>query len=248
MRSIIRLPLVLLLVVFVASLGGCGSDDATSSSGDDAPKAKAVTTEGLVATVDAKLEIAIKNVGNRDGAGIPLPDLKCTRSVPATCSGTVVCPAATDDANGIELCGWLARSGEAILLAEEEPGQMCTQQYGGPEVATVTGTLGDEQVDATFSRQDGCAIGAFDAASPLWSREALTALASASAAGGDAASGSCPALPAPGGPDAPVSNDAGDDAGGAADAVCAAPTTTAPATAVPPEPEIISDPPEAFGK
>ena len=37
-------------------------------------------------------------------------------------------------------------------------GVACTQQYGGPETATITGTLRGEQVDAEFSRNNGCEI------------------------------------------------------------------------------------------
>jgi hypothetical protein len=35
---------------------------------------------------------------------------------------------------------------------------MCTQQYGGPEQATITGTWRGERVDASYSRTDGCEI------------------------------------------------------------------------------------------
>jgi hypothetical protein len=35
---------------------------------------------------------------------------------------------------------------------------VCTQIYGGPEEAEVVGTLNGEQVNATFSRQNGCEI------------------------------------------------------------------------------------------
>ena len=34
----------------------------------------------------------------------------------------------------------------------------CTQQFGGPETATVSGTLRGESVDARFSRENGCEI------------------------------------------------------------------------------------------
>jgi hypothetical protein len=39
---------------------------------------------------------------------------------------------------------------------------MCTQVYGGPQTATVTGTLRGEPVDAEFSRTDGCQISRWD--------------------------------------------------------------------------------------
>ncbi len=47
------------------------------------------------------------------------------------------------------------------------PGRACTEQYGGPEVVTVTGMLRGKSVDATFSRTDGCEISRFRAITPV---------------------------------------------------------------------------------
>jgi hypothetical protein len=38
----------------------------------------------------------------------------------------------------------------------------CTQIYGGPEEATIKGTIRGEAVDATFKRTDGCEISRWD--------------------------------------------------------------------------------------
>lgn len=35
---------------------------------------------------------------------------------------------------------------------------MCTQQYGGPQRARITGTWRGKKVDARFDRTDGCQI------------------------------------------------------------------------------------------
>ena len=40
----------------------------------------------------------------------------------------------------------------------------CTQQYGGPETATVKGTLDGKEIDAKFSRVNGCEIARWEAA------------------------------------------------------------------------------------
>ena len=51
---------------------------------------------------------------------------------------------------------------------EPTPGNLaCTQQYGGPETATVKGTFKGEPVDAKFSRQNGCEIARWQDAAPL---------------------------------------------------------------------------------
>jgi hypothetical protein len=43
----------------------------------------------------------------------------------------------------------------------QDPERACTQQYGGPEKARVTGTLDGEPVDVTIDRADGCGIAAY---------------------------------------------------------------------------------------
>jgi hypothetical protein len=39
----------------------------------------------------------------------------------------------------------------------------CTEIFGGPQRAEITGTLGGERVDATFTRANGCEIERWDA-------------------------------------------------------------------------------------
>jgi hypothetical protein len=54
----------------------------------------------------------------------------------------------------------VARVQEALT---QDPARACTQQYGGPEKAHVTGTLDGEPVDVTLARTDGCGIAAYEA-------------------------------------------------------------------------------------
>jgi len=44
---------------------------------------------------------------------------------------------------------------------------MCTQIYGGPQTATVRGSWGGQAVDASFSRENGCEIARWDAATAV---------------------------------------------------------------------------------
>jgi hypothetical protein len=55
----------------------------------------------------------------------------------------------------------------AADLAPTPADTACTQIYGGPETASIKGTLNGEQVDATFKRTDGCEIKRWDTVSPL---------------------------------------------------------------------------------
>ncbi len=43
----------------------------------------------------------------------------------------------------------------------------CTEQYGGPETATVKGTLHGKPIDAKFSRVNGCEISRWNHAAEL---------------------------------------------------------------------------------
>jgi len=77
-------------------------------------------------------------------------------------AGQVRCETADESA----LCERIA----ALTPADFEPAPdnvACTQQFGGPEVAEVTGTVDGEPVTATFSRQDGCQIARWETATPV---------------------------------------------------------------------------------
>lgn len=51
---------------------------------------------------------------------------------------------------------------------EPTPGNVaCTELYGGPETATVKGTLRGERVDAKFTRVNGCEIARWQDAAAL---------------------------------------------------------------------------------
>ena len=59
-----------------------------------------------------------------------------------------------------------ALKGNAAILspAPRAAGQACTQQYGGPQQATVSGMVDGRPVEASFTLRDGCEIAAWNAA------------------------------------------------------------------------------------
>lgn len=63
-------------------------------------------------------------------------------------------------------CDVLAINGD-LIMAEPADGAMCTQLYGGPETAVVTGILDGKAVNASFSRENGCAIDRWAMFEPL---------------------------------------------------------------------------------
>ncbi|MFI7483841.1 SSI family serine proteinase inhibitor [Kocuria sp. M1R5S2] len=64
-------------------------------------------------------------------------------------------------------CADVLSLGADFFTAERDPDLACTQQYGGPQTARVTGTVDGEPVDTGFSRTDGCEIARWDAAQSL---------------------------------------------------------------------------------
>ena len=62
--------------------------------------------------------------------------------------------------NPAQACKALRASADA--LAPLPPDSICTQIYGGPEEGEVVGTLDGEEINATFSRQNGCEIDRWD--------------------------------------------------------------------------------------
>lgn len=97
----------------------------------------------------------------------PLADLRVAvdpdgKGSNAARTETVRCDAAADSA----LCEEVA----ALRVADLEPeggAVACSQQYGGPQTATIAGTLRGERVDLKFSRVNGCEIARWEAASAL---------------------------------------------------------------------------------
>jgi hypothetical protein len=77
-------------------------------------------------------------------------------------SATVKCESAQDSDTCKAVDGMAPKTFEPV-------GDMvaCTQQYGGPETATVTGTLHGDTIDAKFSRVNGCEISRWEQAAPL---------------------------------------------------------------------------------
>ena len=74
-------------------------------------------------------------------------------------------PAAGSLARPARACSRLEEGGRALFVPLP-PDAVCTQIYGGPQRARVTGVLEGRRVWATFSRSDGCQIARWAKVSP----------------------------------------------------------------------------------
>ena len=69
---------------------------------------------------------------------------------------TLHCPPGGTLPDAATACSKLAEVEDPF--APVPKGTACTQIYGGPEIAHVSGTFNGERVDTQFSRGDGCEI------------------------------------------------------------------------------------------
>jgi hypothetical protein len=121
--------LVLVAVAFTA-LSACGSD--TSSDGGKGEAAGAAKTSLTIV------------VAPDQGAQPSTYRLTCD-------------PAGGDHPQPKDACAKLKAAGPEVFEAVASD-QSCTAVYGGPQVATVTGTYEGKDVKTTFKRTDGCEI------------------------------------------------------------------------------------------
>jgi hypothetical protein len=115
--------------------------------------------------------------------------LMLAAAVPAGCGGDdeePAAPAATDATQlDVEVtkaasqpirmtlrCGGTCDVAKLDAALDGDRDRVCTQIYGGPEEAHVTGTLEGRKVDATLTRNNGCAISDYEALFAAFGREA----------------------------------------------------------------------------
>lgn len=133
-----------------SSAGSTPSADAETTAAAPQPSASAATAGPGAG--NAELSIMIKP----GGAGQPVNyTLVCRDGAPAAESKHPAAAAA---------CAALKANAALLSPAPRPTDKVCTQQYGGPQEATVTGTVDDRPVEATFSLKDGCEIAQWKAA------------------------------------------------------------------------------------
>lgn len=159
-----RTLLLSILLAVTAAACGDASDTATPTDGETSTSAPTTLPPG-----DAGDSGDAAGTRPADGTDTyAIADLTIVVSHPdiddityrISCLGdtaTIDDPPAGVDAEAA--CTALLDRGVFIRLVEGPPAdQVCTEQYGGPDVARITGTLAGEEVDATIDRTNGCGI------------------------------------------------------------------------------------------
>ncbi len=141
---------LILVLMALAAAAGCGNDAS-------APGSTARQSDIVVEVGSAEVPVAKRATLRIDGSGV-------THG-----TGFLAPPAAAGAAASA-----LGRADAVKRLVEgPPPDQMCTEIYGGPDAARVTGRIEGSAVDATISRSDGCGIADWDlllslVGPPLW--------------------------------------------------------------------------------
>ncbi|WP_051427273.1 hypothetical protein [Arthrobacter sp. H20] len=127
--------------ILLLALTGCGAESGGTSPTAPEPSASASAEPAA----DSQLTVVV-TAG--DGVEPITYELACTNGEPVG-ESELEDPAAA--------CEVLMAHGD-VIMAEPDANVMCTQMYGGPETAVVTGIVDGDEVNATFSRQNGCEI------------------------------------------------------------------------------------------
>lgn len=126
------------------AIGGTGPDDATSNESGQQPS-PGTTPAPAGDALPALLTITVDD----GGGNVMTYTLSCE-------------PVGGDHPDPAGACAGLAAAG-AAAFSPPNPNQACTEIYGGPQTAAVTGTLAGKQLNSTFSRGNGCEIARWDA-------------------------------------------------------------------------------------
>jgi len=138
-----RVLLTLALLAASAVLAACGGSLPTAPAAPADPTATA--SAGVPSGGDSKLTI-VYNDGNGKTSTW---QLSCTPTGGNHPDPTGACAALTEHA--------------ASALPKVSAGRMCTQVYGGPQTAVLTGSWLGEPVDSRLSRNNGCEISRWNA-------------------------------------------------------------------------------------
>lgn len=153
-----RLPrTVMALAAAALVLAGCADSNPGSapSSSEPAPS-PSTSASSPAASPAAATSLRVELMA--DGEAVTDTwTLECDGAAPAGESG------APDPAAA---CAALAEGGTG-LFAEPGSDVACTMQYGGPQRATVSGTVNGEAVEAEFAASDGCQISRWESLSGL---------------------------------------------------------------------------------
>lgn len=146
-RGTLAVGLAVAVGVAVAALAGCGDTEDEE-----------FVRPGTSVPASGGIELSIRF---DDGAGNTQTAMLTCRDDVQRAGGYLDGKAAVS-----ELCAE-ARSIKELLTTQPDKQRACTQIYGGPQTARVTGTIDGMKVDRRFTRTNGCEIADYGRAAAL---------------------------------------------------------------------------------
>ena len=174
-----RLPVVLLVAILMTA--ACATESGTSTAGTGStPAGRGGTPAGPGQTAGPGHTPAGPGQtppGPGKASDPKLPELPRTELTISVDPGnrnplrwTLLCdPPGGDHPLAAPACELLAKfAGQEVdPFAPPRKSRACTDLYGGPDTATVSGVWRGRRVQASFSRVDGCEIARWDALGPV---------------------------------------------------------------------------------
>jgi hypothetical protein len=167
---------VALAVACTTAATGCGQASTTGSatvgsdassaavSADPAGPTAATGGPGATASPDPTSPLLTPSPGPAVGADLTI---SVSDGRTSTTTYTLTCdPTGGTHPQPATACDELAQRGPSVF-APVPAGSVCTDIAGGPQTATVTGTVGGKPVNATFNRIGGCEIERWNAVTTL---------------------------------------------------------------------------------
>lgn len=158
------------LVAATIALAGCQTP--TDQTGDSRPPDPSVAPSAGPSPEPT--------TGRDDGEDPPAGQVEVDLTVRVDATGegatteyTLTCaPTGGDHPDAEAACAAIAAGGGAEAFAPTPRDVACTEQWGGPQTATVNGTVGSSRVDAQLDRHNGCEIARWDALAALFGPDA----------------------------------------------------------------------------
>lgn len=163
-RSPSVLTTLVAIAVLAAVVSACGSSDSSTSGESSSP-----TGSDSPASSRSDEEII--------GGDATIASLRIEVTHPSTdpivyevgCWGDTF--PVTPEVEGVDGAGGCERltrdSVQSRVVDGPPPDQICTEQYGGPDRAHITGEIDGQPVDTTIDRADGCGIADWESLVPL---------------------------------------------------------------------------------
>lgn len=173
----IRRSLVALAAVLALTLAACGDADDTTEVDTDgtittSPVPEPTTDDTLPpgGSVAGDGGDQTRPADGEDPYAVGTLEIRITHPDAETVDYVLGCAADTatvsGDAPGIDAAEACARLTEEPVVSRLVDGapedQICTEQYGGPDEATITGELFGSEIDTVIDRTDGCGIADWD--------------------------------------------------------------------------------------